>query len=166
MGFGDKVLFFFSALGAFNGLILSMYFFFFAAKKHLSNYFLGALLLVLSIRIGKSVAYFFDYGLPRTFLQIGLTACFFIGPFLYFFIRSEIHQVKKLPGSWTWQILTWLFIILGVGAVYPYEKLSQIMGKLFRTADLPAMGCLYRFLYFVIEASAEKDRSERKFETI
>ena len=131
MGFGDKVLFFFSALGAFNGLILSMYFFFFAAKKHLSNYFLGALLLVLSIRIGKSVAYFFDYGLPRTFLQIGLTACFFIGPFLYFFIRSEIHQVKKLPGSWTWQILTWLFIILGVGAVYPYENFPKLWGKYF-----------------------------------
>lgn len=129
MGFGDKVLFFFSSLGAFNGLILSIYFFFFTTKKHLSNYFLGALLLVLSIRIGKSVAYFFDYGLPRTYLQIGLTACFFIGPFLYFFIRSEINQVRKLPKSWIWQIAIWLFMILLVGAAYPYQNFPQLWGK-------------------------------------
>jgi len=129
MGFGDKVLFFFSALGAFNGLILSIYFFFFTAKKHLSNYFLGALLFALSIRIGKSVAYFFDYGLPKTYLQIGLTACFFIGPFLYFFIRSEIKQVKKLPKSWTWQIVVWFFIIVLVGTVYPYQGFPQLWGK-------------------------------------
>ena len=29
MGFGNKVLFFFSSLGAFNGLILGIYFIFF-----------------------------------------------------------------------------------------------------------------------------------------
>ena len=129
MSFGDKVLFFFSALGAFNGLMLSIYFFFFTAKKHLSNYFLGALLFVLSIRIGKSVAYFFDYGLPKIYLQIGLTACFFIGPFLYFYIRSEINQTRKLPGSWTWQMVCWLFIILLVGTVYPYHRFPPVWGN-------------------------------------
>jgi len=129
MSFGDKVLFFFSALGAFNGLILSIYFFFFTAKKHLSNYFLGALLFVLSIRIGKSVAYFFDYGLPKIYLQIGLTACFFIGPFLYFYIKSEINQTRKLPGSWTWQMVCWLFIILLVGIIYPYQRFPPVWGK-------------------------------------
>jgi len=129
MSFGDKVLFFFSALGAFNGLMLSIYFFFFTSKKHLSNYFLGALLFVLSIRIGKSVAYFFDYGLPKIYLQIGLTACFFIGPFLYFYIRSEINQTRKLPGSWTWQMVCWLFIILLVGTVYPYHRFPPVWGN-------------------------------------
>ncbi|HMI78310.1 MAG TPA: helix-turn-helix domain-containing protein [Ferruginibacter sp.] len=129
MSFGDKVLFFFSALGAFNGLMLSIYFFFFTSKKNLSNYFLGALLFVLSIRIGKSVAYFFDYGLPKIYLQIGLTACFFIGPFLYFYIRSEINQTRKLPGSWTWQMVCWLFIILLVGTAYPYQRFPPVWGK-------------------------------------
>ncbi len=128
MSFGDKVLFFFSALGAFNGFILSIYFIFFSPKKHLSNYFLGALLLVLSIRIGKSVAYFFDYSLPKIYLQLGLTACFFIGPFLYFFIKSEINQIKSLPKSWIWQIISWLCIILSVGVVYPYEHFPPLWG--------------------------------------
>src|ERR1041385_6999687 len=89
MTFGNNLLFFFSALGAFNGLIAGIYFLFFTAKKNLSDYFLGALLIALSIRIGKSVAYFFDYNLSRTILQFGLTACLFIGPFLYFFVKTE-----------------------------------------------------------------------------
>ena len=105
---GDKVLFFFSALGAFNGLILSLYFFFFTAKKYLSNYILGALLFVLSIRIGKSVVYFFDYSLSKIYLQIGLTTCFFIGPFLYFFVKSEMQQIRSMPQSWVGQLAFWL----------------------------------------------------------
>ena len=126
MGFGNNALFFFSSLGAFNGLILGIYFIFFTAKKHLSNYFLGALLLALSIRIGKSVAYFFDYNLPKTLLQVGLTACFFIGPFLYFFLKSEMSQIRNLPKSWTMQIVCWSFVIIIVGVIYPYENFPPL----------------------------------------
>ena len=129
MGFGDKLLFFFSSLGAFNGLILSAYFLFFTAKKNASNYLLGALLFVLSIRIGKSVAYFFDYSLPKIYLQIGLTACFFIGPFLYFYVRSEIGQIKKIPKSWTRQSVLWLFTVVLVGVIYPYERFPALWRK-------------------------------------
>jgi AraC-like DNA-binding protein len=131
MSFGDKLLFFFSALGAFNGLVLSFYFFFFTAKKYLSNYLLGALLLVVSIRIGKSVAYFFDYGLPKIYLQFGLTACFFIGPFLYFYIKSEVLQVRKMPASWTAQLLCWLLIILVAGVAYPYQNYPPVWRNYF-----------------------------------
>jgi AraC-like DNA-binding protein len=122
MTFGDKLLFFFSALGAFNGLIAGTYFLCFTAKKNLSNYFLGALLVALSIRIGKSVAYFFDYDVPRTVLQLGLTACLFIGPFLYFFVKTEMKQVRKLPASWSMQLAAWAAVILIVGLVFPYEN--------------------------------------------
>lgn len=131
MGSGDKVLFFFSALGAFNGIILSFYFFFFTARKHLSNYLLGALLLVLSIRIGKSVAYVFNPHLSKIYLQIGLSACFFIGPFLYFFVRSEINQIRKLPKAWTAQIILWLLLVIITGAIYPYENNPKLWGDKF-----------------------------------
>ncbi|GAB3494382.1 hypothetical protein GCM10027341_10480 [Spirosoma knui] len=129
MGFGDKLLFFFSALGAFNGLILGIYFIFFTTKKPLSGYLLGALLLVLSIRIGKSVAYFFDYNLSKQYLQIGLTACFFIGPFLYYYVKSETQQIRKLPTSWAWQLAGWLLVIVAVGVAYPYERFPQVWGQ-------------------------------------
>ncbi len=129
MSLGEKLLFFFSALGAFNGFILGIYFLFFTPKKYLSNYLLGALLLVLSIRIGKSVAYFFDYGLPKIYLQIGLTACLFIGPFLYFFIRSETRQIKKMPKAWAGQLIGWLILILCIGIIYPYQRFPQLWGQ-------------------------------------
>lgn len=126
MTFGSNLLFFFSALGAFNGLIVGTYFLCFTAKKNLSNYFLGALLTALSIRIGKSVAYFFDYNLPRTILQLGLTACLFIGPFLYFFVKTEMRQVRKLPVSWSMQLVAWLAVMLVTGLVFPYERFPQL----------------------------------------
>jgi AraC-like DNA-binding protein len=126
MDFGGKILFFFSALGAFNGLLLSAYFIFFTPKKYLSNYLLGALLLVLSIRIGKSVVYYFDSSLPRIYLQIGLSACFLIGPFLYYFIKSEIEQIKKMPKSWLVTIALWVVMIIVIGYIYPYQTFPKI----------------------------------------
>ncbi|NCI49408.1 AraC family transcriptional regulator [Sediminibacterium roseum] len=129
MSFGDKALFFFSCLGAFNGIILSLYFFFFTSRKYLSNYLLGALLFVLSLRIGKSVAYFFDKGLPKTYLQVGLTACFFIGPFLYFFVRAETQQVREMKRSWIGQLITWLLLVVVTGLLFPYEYHPRLWGK-------------------------------------
>jgi len=121
MNFTKEILFFFSALGAFNGLVLSCYFFFFTKKKHLSNYFLGILLLVLSIRIGKSVFVFFKPDLPRIYLQIGLSACFFIGPALFYFIKSSIEQTIVIPNKWKWNLGILLAVILPIGIVFPYE---------------------------------------------
>ncbi len=126
MDFGSKMLFFFSALGVFNGILLSVYFIFFTPKKYLSNYLLGALLFVLSIRIGKSVVYYFDNSLSKIYLQIGLSACFFIGPFLYFFVKSEIEQIKKMPKPWIVILVVWLSIIVIIGNIYPYENFREI----------------------------------------
>jgi AraC-like DNA-binding protein len=121
MNFTKELLFFFSALGAFNGLVLSCYFFFFTKKKQLSNYFLGILLLVLSIRIGKSVFLFFKPDLPRIYLQIGLSACFFIGPALFYFVKSSIEQTIVIPNKWKWNFIVLLAVILAIGIVFPYE---------------------------------------------
>lgn len=128
MTFGNNLLFFFSALGAFNGLIVGIYFLCFTAKKNLSNYFLGALLIALSIRIGKSVAYFFNYDVPRTILQVGLTACLFIGPFLYFFVKTEMKQVRQLPASWSRQLIAWAALIILTGVFFPYEIYPNLWG--------------------------------------
>ncbi len=126
MSLGRELLFFFSALGAFNGLILSCYFFFFIRKKQLSNYFLGALLLALSLRVGKSVMYYFHADIPMIYLQLGLSACFFIGPFLYFFIKSSVFNVKAVPNAWKIHIgiLTGIMVIGGL--IVPYHSYRQM----------------------------------------
>ncbi len=129
MDIGKELLFFFSALGAFNGIILGVYFFFFTKKKYLTNYFLGALLFALSIRIGKSVFVYFDPALPKMYLQFGLTACFFIGPCLYYFLRSAVEEVNIMPKSWKISLLFWGIMIIIVGILYPYEYYPKLWGR-------------------------------------
>jgi AraC-like DNA-binding protein len=129
MTFGNSVLFFFSALGAFNGFVLSLYFLFFTRNKKISNYFLGALLLALSLRVGKSVLYYFNSGLLKVYLQIGLSACWFIGPFVFYYIKSEKEQIKKLPLSWAWTIVSLSVIIVAVGLLLPYQQYPLIWNK-------------------------------------
>ncbi|RZJ54533.1 MAG: AraC family transcriptional regulator, partial [Flavobacterium sp.] len=121
----------FSALGAFNGIILGVYFFFFTKRKYLTNYFLGALLFALSIRIGKSVFVYFHPGLPRMYLQFGLTACFFIGPCLYYFIKSAADEINILPKSWKWILISLGILILGVGIAFPYEGYPKLWNVYF-----------------------------------
>lgn len=131
INFTKELLFFFSALGTFNGLILSCYFFFFTKKKYLSNYFLGLLLLVLSIRIGKSFFLFFKPDLPRIYLQIGLSACFFIGPALFYFVKSSIEQTIVIPSKWKWNFVVLLAVILPIGIAFPFEAYPKFWGVYF-----------------------------------
>lgn len=131
---GKEILFFFSALGAFNGLVLGLFLLFFTKKKYLANYFLGALLLALSIRIGKSVFLYFDGQLPKIYLQIGLSACFFIGPFLYFFVCSALKPLEKLPKSWIWTLVLLTIITLAIGISFPYSAYPGFWNRYFAKA--------------------------------
>ncbi|MDA6071464.1 helix-turn-helix domain-containing protein [Flavobacterium sp. AC] len=131
MDTSKELLFFFSALGVFNGIILGVYFFFFTRKKYLTNYFLGALLFALSIRIGKSVFVYFNPTLPKMYLQFGLTACFFIGPFLYFFLKSAVAEINIMPKSWKLILLFWAILIVSVGIIYPYEYYPLLWNQIF-----------------------------------
>lgn len=92
----QQLLFFFSALGAFNGVIVGLYFLFFSKYRHVSNFFLGSLILVLSLRVGKSVFYFFTDSLPDIYILFGLLACWLIGPFLYFYVKSAISNTENI----------------------------------------------------------------------
>nr|WP_321233533.1 helix-turn-helix domain-containing protein [uncultured Psychroserpens sp.] len=121
MEISRELLFFFSALGAFNGLILSLYLMFFAKPKHISNMFLGLFLGMLSIRVGKSVFFHFNPELSVDYLQFGLTACFFIGPFLYFYIKSLIGTSTKTFRSWKYHLAFLISIALIVGFIYPFK---------------------------------------------
>ncbi|MFK8007869.1 MAG: helix-turn-helix domain-containing protein [Saprospiraceae bacterium] len=129
MEVNHQLLFFFSALGAFNGFLLSVYFFFFHRPKKLSNYFLGVLILALSLRIGKSVLLFFNPDLSKTILQIGLTACFFIGPALYFYLKSETENIQKISFQWKLIFIILTSIILLAGAIFPYPKYPEIWNQ-------------------------------------
>lgn len=98
MTISQQLLFLFSAFGGMNGLWLSTYFLFLKKEKRVSDYCLGGLLLMISVRVIKSVFFNFNPDLSQLFIHIGLSACMLIGPFLYLYVRSNTGasaQVKK-----------------------------------------------------------------------
>lgn len=122
----NQMLFFFSALGAFNGFILSIYFALNAKKKNFSNYFLALLLLALSIRIIKSVFLYFNPQLANVFIQIGLSACILIGPFLYLYLKAHLNNEKL---NWIIHIMPYLLGITILGIFYPYVENHHVWSK-------------------------------------
>ncbi len=121
MEYNRELLFFFSALGAFNGLVLSLYFLLFAKPEHISNKFLGAFLLMISIRVGKSVFFHFNPDLSFHYLQFGLSACFFIGPFLYFYIKSVVEPKSSIKNTWRYHISILVPTVVIFGYIYPFK---------------------------------------------
>lgn len=119
------LLFFFSALGAFNGFLLSLYFAINAKKKNFTNYFLSLLLLVLSIRIIKSVFFYFTPDISNIFIQIGLSACVLIGPLLYLYLN--FYSERK--ADWKIHVIPYLVGITTLGIVYPYTEHQEIWSR-------------------------------------
>jgi AraC-like DNA-binding protein len=127
MGASKEFLFFFSCLGVFNGLLLSGYFLFFAKRKHIANHFLAGLLLMMCIRIGKSALLYFHHDLPKIYLQIGLSACFLIGPFLFYFVSAAIGNRGYLK-YWKGVIGACFLAIFSVGTLFTYEQHAELWG--------------------------------------
>ncbi len=126
MNIGTQLLFFLSAIGVFNGTLLSLYFLFFKRGKRIADHFLGALLLAISIRVGKSVFFYFNPDLSKSFLQIGLSACFFIGPLLFFYITS---MLLKLSNKVVIPVLFLLLLfVIAFGILVPYRDHVSLWG--------------------------------------
>lgn len=120
MNLERQLLFFFSAIGAFNGLFLSSYFAFFAKHKSKANYFLAALLLVVSVRVTKSVFLVFYANTSSLFVQIGLSACALIGPFLYLYVKTAINRQKDNSWKWLMHVVPVIVVMIYIGYFYPY----------------------------------------------
>ncbi|WP_271784404.1 AraC family transcriptional regulator [Aquimarina algiphila] len=122
MNFDNQLLFFFSALGAFNGLFLSAYFAFFIKKRNRSTYLLAGLLFVVSVRVTKSVFLTFYENISTHFIQIGLSACLLIGPFLYLYIRETTRSKSSNSYGWLIHIIPIVVIMILLGYYFPYSE--------------------------------------------
>ncbi len=103
MAISSQLLFFFSALGAFNGILLTLYLWL-SKPVNTQRRLLGALMLVISLRVSKSIWFYFDPNLGKQFLQLGLSACFLIGPLLLFYVASSTGRLESLRLKWTWHL--------------------------------------------------------------
>ncbi|MEL6720350.1 MAG: helix-turn-helix domain-containing protein [Bacteroidota bacterium] len=118
----NQLLFFFSGLGVFNGFLMSLYFLFFLRPQRIQNQLFGLLILMLTIRIGKSVFLFFLEDVSKVVLQIGLSACVFIGPLLFFYLKSFRQPTPNLLRSVRLHFSILLMLTLVVGFAFPYSS--------------------------------------------
>ena len=120
MDYLSAALFLFGSLGVINGLLLGSFLLFNGRHRPSSVYF-GGLLLAICIRIGKSIIVQYDRGVDKLVLQIGLSACIFIGPLFYLYLRTKIRKERSLQRQDLLALLILgLFVVVG-GALYPYR---------------------------------------------
>lgn len=128
MEIGNQLLFFFAGLGVFNGLLLAIYFLFVVKPKQWVNVLFGLMMLMLCIRIGKSLFYIFTE-VDRIYLQLGLSACILIGPLLFLYVRRFL-ATDNFPKKSDWpHLLIPLFLVVLVGVSWPYETQPAIWSK-------------------------------------
>ncbi len=121
MEIGKQILFFLAGLGVFNGLLLATYFLGFIKPRRWVNQLFGFFLLMLCIRIGKSLFHVF-MDLDRIYLQIGLSACIMIGPFLFLYVQHFLDRSENPSKADRLHLLLPLVSIIGIGSIWPYEN--------------------------------------------
>ncbi len=125
----DQLLLLFSGFGGIHGLLLAAYLFFRPAGEW-SNRFLAGLIFMLSIRVLKSVLFHFNPTIGKQILQVGLSACFLIGPLLYCY---SIHFLGIFRQSWLHRLhlIIPILLVIIVGGLFPYHLQAQLWGGLF-----------------------------------
>lgn len=141
-------LFFFAMLGAFNGMALST-FLWWQAKGKPTQRWLALLILVVSVRTGKSAAFHVWPDIPRVVLQVGLTACFLIGPCLYFLVRSSQGGSPGLERADRWHIAGLTTTAVAMNVFLPYTDNVE----LWRHVITP--GITYSWLGYLLLATAQ-----------
>lgn len=141
-------LFFFAMLGAFNGIGAAS-FLWLRAKGKPTQRWLSLLILVVSVRTGKSVAFFFWPDIPRIVLQVGLSACFMIGPCLFFLMRSSQGDTPGLGRTDRWHIAGLLSIAAAVNVFLPYADHVDLWRQVI------APGITYTWLGYLLLATAQ-----------
>lgn len=122
----NEFLFFFSALGVFNGLLLVIYQLLIVRPRTVRGLLLGLLGLAFCLRVGVSCIYYFQKTIPWSAVQIGLSAHVLIGPLLLAFV---IHSLKKLE---RWRTLSLRLLLLSslaivlFGLLYPFQLHHRI----------------------------------------
>lgn len=121
MDYLSAALFLFGSLGVINGLLLGTFLLSRGTGQPTATYF-GGLLLAICIRIGKSIVVHYDNTVDRLVLQIGLSACIFIGPLFYLYLRTNLRKERSLKAQdLAGLLLLGGFVFVG-GLLYPYRS--------------------------------------------
>ncbi len=144
----NQIWFFLAGLGVFNGLLLVGYCFFILRSKQWRNVLFGLLMLMLCIRIGKSLFHIFT-DVARIYRQIGLSACIMIGPLLYLYINTLLGKTYALPQIRSVHLWTPLVSIITIGVIWPYETHPDLWNN-YIVQGIYAVWILYLIAGFVL----------------
>ncbi len=163
MNLGQQILFFFSALGVFNGLIIASYLLFVKKPKSTTSFFLGLLLLSICLKICKSFIFYFYPTLPGIYLEIGILGSSFVGPSLFYFIKSALDKESKNNKIRLGTYLFWSLAIISIMLIAPFDNRPDIWNKYISTiisaqfvVYLVLSGWLLRHLFAKLFLKAEK----------
>lgn len=122
MVFATQILFFFGAIGVFNSLLVSLYFLISPSRFSFSNRIFGWFLLVLSLRVLKSVFYSFSTEEPIFFLQSGPAFFLLIGPLLITYVASLLKPIHVFVRHWKPHLILWGGIAICLFLFFPFPQ--------------------------------------------
>lgn len=154
--FESYLLFLFAGLGTFNGLALSIYLLLRQPVTPAQRW-LAALVLMLSLRTGKSVLFYFWPQISKLVLQIGLTACFLIGVCLIGFVRAWADPQRRHTRNdsvFAWGLLA---LAIAFGVAWPYaDNVSLWAGPVWRFIQAGWLACLLIAAALFLRATRER----------
>lgn len=118
------LLFFFSALGVFNALLVGVYVLT-TRWADVADRLLALLILVVCVRVGVSCAHFFAETLPWTAIQVGLSAHLLMGVLVVEYVRAEA-QVGRVASVRRWHVGTVGTALVMLGVLFPFEQHPHI----------------------------------------
>lgn len=139
MAITTQLLLMFSALGAINAWLLAAYFFW-RQPGQLSDRLLAMLLLMLSIRVFKSVLFYFNPDIIKPILQLGLSACWLVGPLLYAYCHSICWPEHKRR-RFLWPLAAAVLLMMVIGLGWPYQQHAALwQGLLYQLINYSWLG--------------------------
>ncbi|MCW3074696.1 MAG: transcriptional regulator, AraC family [Flaviaesturariibacter sp.] len=104
-----------SGLGVFHGIFIALILWAGKNASNISNRVLSVLMIILSIRIGKSVVLEFSKELSIIYVYLGLCLLLFIGPLFYMYCRALVSkQGSMIKREWLHFLPGALFIFLAI----------------------------------------------------
>lgn len=88
-----------SGLGVFHGVFISIILWYNKSGLYNTNRILGILMLIFSIRIGKSVVLEFSQNLDLTYVYAGLSLIMFLGPLFYLYSKLLVRRENVISKS-------------------------------------------------------------------
>lgn len=148
MNYLSQILFFFGAIGAFNSLILGLYLSISKSYSKLEHRLFGLFLLILSLRVLKSLFYSFSTEEPIWFLQSGPSFFLLIGPLLFSYTLSIINPYSFWIKHWKPHISFWVCVVVCLMFFISFKDNREV----YKTIILPIINL--QWLLFILISSA------------